>query len=236
MARTGLSQHPRRAAERREAADGSNAASGSVSLRGRVHRLRREQNAPPTTGSDGYEVKILQPEMFNISVDVPASPAETACPRPARGWDPTPSTGSIRSDGGADPGDGGAIRARRYRDFAPDDPNVNVNNPPVQHRPERPAGARDRLRGREQQRAAGSAGQLPGGRIARSPCRWRCEPDMRLEAAAVAPRSGSPSRLVDLGKLWHGFQTPTWRALQTGAVDAAGPGVLRSGTGSRSCC
>src|SRR5207245_6251784 len=37
-------------------------------------------------------------------------------------------------------------------------------------------------------------------------------PDMRLQTLAVSPRTGALSRLMDLGKIWQGFQTPTWGA------------------------
>jgi hypothetical protein len=198
-------------------ADASNAATGSVALRG-VSTGSNDPNAPPAIGSDGYETKILQPELFNISVDVPAHQPDGIYATRSRLADPTTS-----SNGGPPvPSPATAINPLNpYRDFVPDDPNVDVNNPPVQlglnDRPARVTvfidannNGRLDLQGNYREAYRTFALQLA------------VKPDMRLEAAAVAPRTGSPSRLVDLGKLWHGFQTPTWHAMQTGSIDAQG--------------
>src|SRR5438067_1886315 len=108
-------------------ADASNAATGPVSLKGAVGSLS-DPNAPPTLGTDGYELKNIQPEPFNISVDVPAYQPDGVYATRARLADPQSST----NGGAAVPSPRTAIDPRQpYRDFAPEDLNVDVNNPPL---------------------------------------------------------------------------------------------------------
>ncbi len=195
--------------------DGANAAAGQVALRG-VSTGSADLNAAPTVGADGFEKKVLQVERFNISLDVPVHQADGVYATRARLSDPT----TASSGGTAVPSPATAVDPLTpYRDYAPDDLGADINNPPptygVNDRPARVTvfvdannNGRLDLQGNYREAFRTFAVQVA------------VRPDMRLEAAAVAPRTGQPSRVLDLGKLWHGFQTPTWSRLRN--LDAAG--------------
>ena len=99
-----------------------------------------------------------------------------------------------------------------YRDYAPDDPNADLNNPPFA------VGLNDRTARVTVFIDANNNGKLDLQGNYREAYRTfvvqvAVRPDMRLQTLAVSPRTGALSRLMDLGKIWQGFQTPTWGAL-----------------------
>jgi hypothetical protein len=196
-------------------ADASNAATGSVTLRG-VVADPANPNAPPGIAADGFERKVLQPEPFNISVDVPRFQPDGIYATRARLTDPS----TAASLGAAVPTPATAVNPRTpYRDYAPDDPNTDVNNPPVAF------GLNDRLARVTVFVDANNNGRLDLQGNYREAFRTfavqlAVRPDMRLQAAAIAPRGGTASRLLDLGKMWHGFETPTWNRMSS--LDAQG--------------
>jgi hypothetical protein len=191
-------------------ADASNAASGSVALRGAVSDPNNP-TGPPVLGSDGFEQKHLQPELFNVSVSVPQYQPDGIYATRARLTDPAtagPNSPPVPSPGTA------VNPTAPYRDYMPNDTSADLNNPPFQ------VGLNDRPMRVIVFVDANNNGKLDLQGNYREAYRTFAvqvgvEPDMRLQTLAVAPRTGEFSRLLDLGKIWQGFATPTWSQLGT---------------------
>src|SRR5207253_8321773 len=89
-----------------------------------------------------------------------------------------------------------------YRDYMPDDLSADINNPPTTF------GLNDRAARITVFVDTNNNGKLDLQGNFREAYRTfavqvAVRPDMRLQTAAVSPRTGTPSRLLDLGKMWQ---------------------------------